>query len=199
MTHFPSGGRAVVDAMCAKFPELFVNEDDKQRVLIERIGEQFTHTYGPQWGNKKRAGLSDAFRSKDSIAVKEPDGSISVWDVFQGSSPVVILVQDGTPPDHPKLSTDEATFMACQPFDHLGMGGGSTEPPSSDLEARVEALEYQNAEQQNAINQQLAIIASHTSRLELLEAEFRKTWKVKGFTSTTAFHRHVLDGEVVRD
>ena len=79
-TAFPDGGRAIIEQMVAKFPELAVNDDDIQRELTVKIGEQFRFTFGPDWGGKKRSG--PAPRSKDSIAVKEPDGTISVWDMF---------------------------------------------------------------------------------------------------------------------
>lgn len=120
MTVFPNGGRAIVDGMKAKFPELAVNEDEKQRQLTKKIGEQFVHSYGPAWGNKKRTGLGDEFQSKDSMAVVELDGTISVWDMFQGNADVTVLVNDGDLPSHPNLPTSEAAFMPRQPVDHLG-------------------------------------------------------------------------------
>jgi hypothetical protein len=99
---------------------LFVNDDEKQRQLTIKIGEQFAFTFGPKWGNKKRAGLGDEFRSKDSVAVKEPDGTTSVFDMF--SSGMAILVNDGdlpASPSHANLPPSEAAFMPCQPVDHL--------------------------------------------------------------------------------
>ena len=119
-TPFPSGGRAIVEKMAAQFPALFVNDDEKQRQLTTKIGEQFAFTFGSHWGNKKRANLSDDFRSKDSIAVREADGTTSVWDMF--SSGMAILVNDGdlpVPGSHANLPPSEAAFMPCQPIDHL--------------------------------------------------------------------------------
>lgn len=133
-TPFPVGGRAIVERMAAMFPELFVNDDDQQRHLTTLIGEQFAFTYGPKWGNKKRAGLPDDFRSKDSVAVWEPDGTISVWDLF--SSGMAILVNDGdlaVPGTHAHLPPSEATFINCQPVNHLGgepLPGELPLPPS---------------------------------------------------------------------
>lgn len=207
-TLFPQGGRAVVDAMCAKFPELFVNDDEKQRVLTQRIGEQFAFTFGTQWGNKKRAGLSDAFRSKDSIAALEADGTVSIWDMFQGSSPVVVLVSDGKPPDFPNDSPANTTFMPCTPFDHLGGGGGPQPEPEPDpaLEARVKALEDALVVQEG-INQQLAdTLNAQGERLNALEgrvahveAEFAKVWKVRGKTASSVYHQHGVDLTVTRE
>lgn len=155
MTAFPTGGRAIVERLAAKFADLFVNDDERQRQLTIKIGEQFAFTFGPQWGNKKRAGLSDDFRSKDSIAVREPDGTTSVFDMF--SSGLVILVNDGdlpTPGSHAHLPPSEATFMPCQPSDHLGnnqLPGEVPEPgetPSApgDLGPVLERLDAQAAD-----------------------------------------------------
>ena len=126
-TPFPSGGRAIVEKMAAQFPALFVNDDEKQRQLTTKIGEQFAFTFGSQWGNKKRANLSDDFRSKDSIAVREADGTTSVWDMF--SSGMAILVNDGdlpVPGSHANLPPSEAAFMPCTPVNHLNGGTGGT-------------------------------------------------------------------------
>ena len=128
-TPFPAGGRAIIEQLAAKFPALFVNDDEKQRQLTTKIGEQFAFTFGQKWGNKKRAGLGDEFRSKDSVAVKEPDGTTSVFDMF--SSGMAILVNDGdlpASPSHANLPPSEATFLACQPVDHLN--GFSTPNPN---------------------------------------------------------------------
>ena len=135
-TPFPVGGRAIVDQLVAKFPALAVNDDDLQRQLTIKIGEQFAHSYGPRWGNKKRAGLSDDFRSKDSLAVQEFDGTTSVWDLF--SSSVAILVNDGdlpAPGTHANLSPGEATFMPCEAVNHLGLNEPAPDPePEPDPE-----------------------------------------------------------------
>jgi hypothetical protein len=156
-TPFPTGGRAIIEKMTAQFPGLFVNDDDKQRQLTTKIGEQFAFAFGPQWGNKKRANLSDDFRSKDSIAVREADGTTSVWDMF--SSGLAILVNDGdlpVPGSHANLPPSEATFMPCPPVDHLNGGtggrtGGNTGGTTAhgtpvDLGPVLAKLEAQTAE-----------------------------------------------------
>jgi len=154
-TPFPNGGRAIVEKMAARFPALFVNEDEKQRQLTTKIGEQFAFTFGAQWGNKKRAGLSDDFRSKDSVAVREADGTTSVWDLF--SSGLAILVNDGdlpVPGSHANLPPSEATFMPCQPIDHLNgipTPGPNPNPnpgpvTSVDLRPVLAKLDAQSAE-----------------------------------------------------
>ena len=155
-TPFPIGGRAIIEQLGAKFPALFVNDDDKQRELTIKIGEQFAFAFGLKWGNKKRAGLGDEFRSKDSIAVKEPDGTTSVFDMF--SSGMAILVNDGDLPEspsHANLPSSEATFMPCQAVDHLngltGRTGGTTggtesHATSVDLGPVLAKLDAQAAE-----------------------------------------------------
>jgi hypothetical protein len=148
-TPFPNGGRAIIEQLAAKFPDLFVNDDTKQRQLTIKIGEQFAFTFGPKWGNKKRAGLGDEFRSKDSIAVKEPDGTTSVFDMF--SSGLAILVNDGDLPEspsHANLPPSEATFMPCQPVDHLdGPTPNPTPRPTPvDLGPVMAKLDAQAAE-----------------------------------------------------
>ena len=138
-TPFPNGGRAIIEQLAAKFPDLFVNDDAKQRQLTMKIGEQFAFAFGPKWGNKKRTGLGDEFRSKDSVAVQEPDGTTSVWDMF--SSGMAILVNDGDLPEvpsHANLPPSEATFMPCQPVDHLFNGSPNPNPnPNPDPHPNV--------------------------------------------------------------
>ncbi len=170
-TAFPAGGRSIVERMTQQFPELFVNEDDKQRQLTAKIGQQFAFTYGPAWGNKKRTGLPDASMSKDSVAVREPDGTTSVWDMF--SSGLAILVNDGdlpVPGTHANLPPSAATFMACAPFDYLSAG---SVPPAAGqdpaLAARVAALETEVALQQDEIDGLRVATEADRARLEALE------------------------------
>jgi hypothetical protein len=131
-TPFPVGGRAIVERLAAQFPEWFVNDDEKQRQLTIKIGEQFAFTYGPQWGNKKRANLGDEFRSKDSIAVRESDHTISVFDLFSAGMAILVNDGDAPAPTHAHLPASEAAFMPCQPVNHLGgnpLPGEVPEPP----------------------------------------------------------------------
>jgi hypothetical protein len=155
-TVFPTGGRSVVEQMCAKFPELHVNDDAKQRDLITKIQEQFVYQYGASWGGKKRTGLSDADKSKDSMAYLEPTGACSTWDVFQGNTEATILVQDGQPPNFPDMPPEEATFMVVTAHDWLGTTP-ATQPPPDNTEI-VGAIV---AEILNAIAASEAAIMAH--------------------------------------
>jgi len=139
-TAFPQGGRAILEQMKAKYPDLAVNEDTRQRQLIQKIGEQFAFTYGPNWGNKKRAGLSDAFRSKDSIAVQLPSGHLDIWDVFQGNAEVTTLVNDGDQPSHANLPPSEAAFMPCEPVNYLNLPTPGTTEPTPGTEEQYREL-----------------------------------------------------------
>jgi hypothetical protein len=150
-TVFPTGGRSTVEQMCAKFPELHVNDDAKQRELITKIQEQFVHQYGAKWGGKKRTGLSDADKSKDSMAFLEPAGTCSTWDTFQGNTEATILVHDGTPPDFPDMPPADATFMAVTAHDWLGVEVETVPPPVAqtdvdDIYAMLEVLQHQQSE-----------------------------------------------------
>jgi len=168
-TVFPTGGRSVVEQMCAKFPELHVNDDAKQRDLITKIQQQFVYQYGASWGGKKRTGLSDAEKSKDSMAFLEPSGACSTWDTFQGNTEATILVQDGAPPDFADMPASEATFMAVAAYDWLGDDETETEtepPPSNQaVEAILEALEQLQTSQDNDTAQILERSDANTQRI----------------------------------
>jgi hypothetical protein len=208
-TALPRGSREIVEHLTRMFPDLFVNDDEKQRQLTTLIGEQFAFTFGLSWGNKKRTGLSDDFRSKDSIAVQEDDGTISVWDMF--SSGLDILVHDGDLPvagSHANLPPSEAVFIPCEPKNHLGgnpLPGETPEPPSADLEARVESLEDFRATQR-IVNEQTRDaddlrgrqIAVLTERIAKLEADVAKPLRVVGRTGDKYAHSHPIALEVQR-
>lgn len=134
---FPQRGVEIIQALYLANPQ----NDDERRVAIVKVCEQMKHDLGDQWGNKKRAGLSDAFLSPDSIAFLEADLSVSVWDVQASSGQ--ILVHAGKLADHPRLPASEATFMPCRAVNHMG----STPPPDPDpvpdpeFERRLTVLE----------------------------------------------------------
>ena len=127
MPPFPQGGRAIIEAMKVLFPEFAVNDDPKQRQLTRKINEQFKHTYGDRWCGKKRAGAPDSTQSKDSQAYKETDGSLSVWDLFQGNDDVTILVNDGDDPTH-HVPSNEGEPVEVQAINHLHIGEPDPEP-----------------------------------------------------------------------
>ena len=156
---FPNGGRSVVEQMCAKFPELHVNDDAKQRTLTTRIQEQFVYQWGRKWGGKKRTGLSDDFKSKDSMAYDEGGGYVSTYDMFQGNEAVTILVHDGNRPDHPDQPPSDAVFMAVEPRDWLGVPtpGPGPEQPADEINARFDRLEQQQAEDTGKVLARIAL------------------------------------------
>jgi uncharacterized coiled-coil protein SlyX len=205
-TVFPNGGRALVEAMCAKFPDLHVNEDEKQRQLTQRINEQMKYQFGQGWGGKVRAGLDPVqFRSKDSQAFLESDGTISVWDLFQGAEGAPILVQDGDAPTHPNLSSSDHKFIDVIARDWLD---GAVEPipdpgepppnPGTDLEPRVAALEAENVAQQQQLDGLAAVVSALVARVNALEAELAKPLKVVGKTESTWGHQHMVRLDVGR-
>ena len=116
-----------VDIVLALYLGVNPQDDAARRVAIQRTCEQVVFELGTQWGNKKRAGLGDEFRSPDSIAYLEPSGAVSVWDVQSSSG--AILVSAGKPPDHPHLPPSEAAFMPCAPVNHLS----TLAPPIDNL------------------------------------------------------------------
>ena len=130
---FPEQGMTAIDAL---YRGVDPKNDDARRVAIRNTCEQMSFFLGPRWGGKKRAGLSDLFRSPDSLAFLEDDSTISIWDVQSGDG--AILVFAGKPPDHPKDSPDNSTFMRCDPIDHIGGGNPLPDPdpvplPPADL------------------------------------------------------------------
>ncbi len=120
----PAFPAKAMDAVNALYAGVNPQDDGARRVAIVRTCEQLSADLGPRWGGKKRAGLPDDFRSPDSLAFHEEDGSVSVWDVQASSG--AILVHAGKTPDYPRLPASEAAFMGCEPKNHMG---APTPPP----------------------------------------------------------------------
>mgnify|MGYP001575761474 CR=1 FL=1 len=106
-----------VEIVLALYLGVNPQDDTARRIAIQRTCEQVVFELGAQWGNKKRAGLSDDFRSPDSIAYLEPSGAVSVWDIQLSSG--AIDVHEGKLATHPNLPPSEAAFMPCAPVNHL--------------------------------------------------------------------------------
>ena len=147
MMTFPVDAFDVMRQLYAKFPVLVQGDEDQRRVLIRICAEQIAYVLGARWGNKKRAGLGDAFRSKDSIAYLEDDGTCSVWDTQHGVTRALI-VRAGSEPNYPHLPVSDATFMTVQPTDHLGLdqpvpdpGPSVPNPGTPDIGARLTAID----------------------------------------------------------
>ena len=76
------------DGLYARNKSLAHSSDDNDRWRLTRmIVEQIAFALGDRWGCKKRAGLGDEWQSKDAIAYREDDGTVSVWDWQNGTTP----------------------------------------------------------------------------------------------------------------
>lgn len=124
----PAFPAKAMEAVNALYAGVNPQDDDARKVAIKRTCEQLAADLGPRWGGKKRAGLPDDYRSPDSLAFSEEDGSVSVWDIQASSG--AILVHAGKAPDYPRLPPSEAAFMPCEPRNHMGAPGPGTSPPS---------------------------------------------------------------------
>lgn len=209
-TSFPVGGREIVERMTRKFPDLFVNEDEQQRKLTRKINEQFAFVYGTKWGGKRRAGVSDALQSKDSMAVQEDDGTTSVWDMF--SSGLAILVNDGdmpAPGTHANLPPSEAAFMPVSPTNWLGTTPDpqpepepEPEPhPDPELEARIAALEATVDDQEKELQKtqdEVAVLRQHLFVLQNSVLTVDDVLKVIGKSEATWGHQHQINLTVSR-
>jgi hypothetical protein len=138
---FPARGIEIIAALYKASPQ----DDAARRLDIQKVGEQMAHDLGPQWGNKKRAGVSDDLRSPDSIAFLEADLTCSVWDIQASNG--AFLVHAGKEPDFPHLPMGEATFMPCDPKNHLAgnpmpgeVPAPPGQPPAVDLTPVLAAL-----------------------------------------------------------
>lgn len=167
---FPEAGMRAINGLYAGVNP---QDDDARRVAIQRVCEQMQFDLGEQWGNKKRAGLPDTFRSPDSIAWQEAEGQpVSVWDVQASSGQILVFA--GKPADHPNLPVDEAAFMDCTATNHLG----TTPPPDpepepgDDHDAIWAAIEQTQAvltaliARVDQLEQALANVLQRTSALE---------------------------------
>lgn len=140
---FPSGGASIVRTL---FQGVSAQDDAARRIAIRKVAETIHARYGPRWGNKKRTGLSDDFMSPDSVAYRNVDESVDVWDVQLSSGTIDVF--DGKEPNYPRLPPSEATFMAAPPVDHLGTAPPppSLPPPWPELLTRIVELEQRVAE-----------------------------------------------------
>lgn len=150
---FPAQAVQLMTRMYAMFPDLVHGDEAERRTLIKFCGEQLAFTLDPRWGNKVRAGAPLTLRSKDAIAFLEDDGTCSVWDTQDGTTRALRVVADSEP-DYPHLPVLEATFVPCDPIDHLLLPAptpppaprprpdpGPDEDPDPELPQRLKALE----------------------------------------------------------
>jgi hypothetical protein len=193
---FPQRGIEIIQALYHASPQ----DDTARRRDIQKVGEQLCHDLGPQWGNKKRAGVSDDLRSPDSIAFLEADLTVSVWDIQASSG--AILVHAGKAPDYPHLGMGEAAFMPCDPKNHLAgnplpgevPNPPDTGPPPVDLGPVLAELAALHAELAAVEAAQAELIA----RVDALEDAAARPLRVVGRTESMWGHRHFVDLDVRR-
>jgi hypothetical protein len=152
---FPQKGIDAIRALYKASPQ----DEPARKRDIQLVGEQMCFDLGNRWGNKKRSGTDDSFRSADSIAYLEEDNSVSVWDIQSSSG--VILVSAGSPPTYPNIPPSEAAFMPCVPINHMGGDGGEPEPIPPDINAKLDLI----------IKKQDEIIASQSLIFGVLEQQ----------------------------
>lgn len=117
--NFPHEAVIACDTLAQRHSDLAHSSDDNDRRKLTRmICEQIAYDLGNDWGCKKRAGLSDEFQSKDSIAYREDDNTTSVWD-WQNGTTRERGVNEGDEPHHSHLDDSEATFMPVEKVNHL--------------------------------------------------------------------------------
>jgi hypothetical protein len=121
---FPAQAAQACDELYERNVSLARSDDDNDRRRLTRlIAEQIAFTLGDRWGCKKRAGLGDEWQSKDSIAYREDDGTVSVWD-WQNGSTRRRAVNAGDQASHANLSPQEAAFMPVSATNHLDWPSG---------------------------------------------------------------------------
>lgn len=139
------------------------SNDDDRRALQRKICETVRARKGPRWGWKSNHGIGQS-NAKDAIA-QIPDGDtftpnqrqpLYIWDLFNGGNR-----QPNAQPVMSETEHVEQFFVPVEPVDHLGTPVPQPEPepeplpvpepvpvpvpmpvpPSSNLEARVAAIE----------------------------------------------------------
>ncbi len=125
---FPRKAANACDQLYARYPQLAQGDDPARRKLTRMIVEQIARALGDRWGCKKRAGLDDEFQSKDAIAYREDDNTVSVWD-WQDGTTRKRGVNEGDEPSDAHLSPEQAVFMPVTPADHLGWYNEEKPPP----------------------------------------------------------------------
>jgi len=138
---FPNAAVIACDGLYAANVALAKGSDDERRTLTRKIAEQVAFMLGPRWGNKKRHGLGDEWQSKDALAYREDDGTLTVWD-WQNGDTRKRGVNEGA--EGLRLPANEADFMPVTPTNHLGSVTPPVTPPgvppvtpSFDLDVRA--------------------------------------------------------------
>jgi hypothetical protein len=166
--NYPQRLVEIIDTFYATHPHLAKGSDAQRRDVMRMIHEQYEHELPPaqrgRWGNKKRAGLSDVDRSKDGSAYLEDDGTVSVWDVQNGTTRER-AVNAGDPPSHPHLPAGEATFIRVEPVNHFGTTTPPLEPVDPDDDAVLARLVQLDREWRKANADALALISDLQRKL----------------------------------
>jgi len=139
---FPQQAVRACDEMYERNTSLAHSDsDDDRRRLTRLIAEQIAFVLGDRWGCKKRTGLGDEWQSKDAIAYREDDGTVSVWDWQSGSSRRRAVNADDEP-SNPRLPPADAAFMPVAAKNHLAWQSADPahEQPPREAVAAVAGL-----------------------------------------------------------
>lgn len=179
---FPAKAMEAVNALYAGTNP---QDDEARKVAIKKTCEQLAADLGPRWGGKKRTGLPDDYRSPDSLAFHEEDGSVSVWDIQASSG--AILVHAGKTPDYPRLPAAEATFMSCEPRNWMGgnlpspgappVPGPSPVPPPVPPPPPIDLSQVATKEDVARLEQKIDAVKQDT---EAVRSGMNKAWKIIG-------------------
>lgn len=169
---FPDRG---VEIVANLYAGVNPQNDDLRRAAIRKVCEAMATELGPNWGGKKRAGLGDEFRSPDSIAYREADGSVSVWDVQTSSGQITVF--PGKAPDYPRLPASEAAFMSCVVAGEPPQVPPpvSNPPPVIVLPPSTPPVDLSGLERK--LDQLIADVAAHEQQEALFREQARGIWK----------------------
>ena len=74
----------IVNELYNRNLDLANGNDDQRRALALKIAQQARFELGPSWGSKRSS--QGRPQTKDAVAQKQPDGTILIWDLFNGST-----------------------------------------------------------------------------------------------------------------
>ena len=124
--------QTVIAQFATAFPIPYT--DEASREWTHRLAEQLAFSFPTEgWGHKSASPTRP--HSADVVAIKSP---FLGWDLLvNGGSPVVTLNLNAD-----SIDLAGQTFEPVSPVNHLNFEPTDpTEPPTGDLEARVETLE----------------------------------------------------------
>lgn len=164
---YPARVQQIVNALCTKYPDLVVGDDDARRLLIRKIAEQIAFELGPAWGTKASSPTNPP--SKDAIALQE-NGALYAWDLINGAS--------RQPNQFPESMTITGQyFIAVTPTDHLGVQSAPSTPETPapitcqfDLTAVFARLDTLDSRLADLYAQSERIFANLTAQHQAIQA-----------------------------